>query len=511
MIINTKQNKAIKYKNNETLKLKTINSRANEVLKAVKQGIVTDTFINSRKDENSFFLDTSLPKDLKNTKNTKTKNTTKSLLSMISVSLGVLGAGTLITGVLANIYKKKLNPEIIKKSASKGIISKILKPLRNLFINTEKGPPLGMNINIKTENQFATYEALRDPSLKKILGAMAVFTLSSAIFAMKNTVDGFKEIWVKKKNADIQRNFQEKMIDIETSSFAGKKQIVRYLLNKKENKLTGINKSKNISFKGNLQKHKKSNDTGLNLSHLFIGIGAAVASVFLIGKSIKNIRKISKTIENTIKKEKEIFAKTLKNTTEKQFTNKESQFSAKKVAWELSRRNFSNKEASEILKKTGFTQKNRITIRQQVEKNNSIYANADPIYGVPGKATLYTYLDDLPGHLYNMIVNPSKFTASLFAGLSAVTGLGYVGSKFVEANKEVEVKKAAAEINLDMQDKLVKVELKNFKKKKEAAVNPLIKDYSAYADKYAQNTKGIKSRYNSIINEIKNGPPFIYD
>ncbi len=512
MLNNTQQ--AIQFRQDEALKAKNSNPRADRMIKTTKKGIVTETFINNRYKDGSAFNETPLPDDLINIKKPDSNGSEKHFFAMIGVPLGILGAGTLFTGVLASVYRRKLAPESIQNASMDGFLSRIAKSARNLLSSSEKGPPLGMNINIQTESQFATYEALRDPNLKKILGAMAVFTFSSAAFALKNTVDGLKEIWVKKKEADIQRDFQEKMINIETRSFSGKKQLVRYLLNTKSQELDSINQAKQIAFSANKTEQgpgQKNQKSGPGILHLLAGGAAIAASVMLIRHTMKNIRKIGTLIENAVAKEKRQFEESLAGKTEKALAGDKKEFSTEKMAWELSRRKFSNAEARELLEKTKFSDETRAAIQHQVEENNAVYANPHKMYGVPGKATLYTYIDDVSGHLYNMIMNPSKFTASLFTGLTAVTSLGYAGTKFVEANKEVQVKKVNAQTDLDMHDKLVAVELKNFLTKKEASVSPLISDYKTYSDKNPDDTPSLKSKYNSIMDEIKNGPPFIYD
>ncbi|HSA06173.1 MAG TPA: hypothetical protein P5556_03235 [Candidatus Gastranaerophilales bacterium] len=425
--------------------------RPDKALKAVQKGFITDTYINGRENEDSVFINSSLPKELKKNYDKDNRNAEKTFISMAGIPLGVLGAGALATGALAGFYKKKLNPEAIEN----GFVSKIFRGVKKIFNDNEKGPILPPNINIKTESQYAAYEALRDPSLKKILGAMAVITFSSAAFVLKNTVDGMKEIWVKKREADIQRNFQENMIDIETRSFSGKKQIVRYLTDEKTKELDTINKAQNISFAGNKQDKESFNSQSKPLTSLpgiGIAVGAVAASVFLIKKTMKNIRTIGQIIDDA--------------------AQKTSSSGVKESSWAPAHEMYGNKN---------------------------------------GKPTVFAYLDDVSGHLYNMIMNPSKFTGSLFAGLATVSGLGYAGSKFVEAHKETQVKKANAETDLNMHDKLVGVELKNFITKKEVAVKPLIDEYKILSGKDFSNKENLKLKYNGIIEEIKNGPPFIYD
>ncbi|NLF83721.1 MAG: hypothetical protein GX568_07035 [Candidatus Gastranaerophilales bacterium] len=436
----------IQYRNNEALRAKTNSERTGKVMQATKQGLVTDVFINSnRENVNISPSSTPLPADLREDEqekaNKKDKKAEKRMLWMVGVPLGVLAAGTIATGILAGVYKKKA--------------AQITKGVKNLLTKEEKGPIVPPTINILTEEQYAAYEALRSPSLKTMIGAIAVFAFSSAALVLKNTVDGIKEISVKKKSADIQRDYQEKMIAVETRSFAGKKQIVRHMLDKKTAELNAINKARNISFEANKKDNggKNTEKAGINPLHVLIGAGAAVASVFLMAKTIKNLRNIGKTAKETLK-----------------------------------------------------------MVKPPTEKQESAWGEVHKMYGdKDGKPTMFTYLNDAAGYLYIMIMDPSKLRGAMFATMAAITGIGYAGTKFVEANKEIQVKKAEADINLNMNNKLVKVELANFMTKKNAAVDPLIKEYKKSVNRNPNDNEGLKDKYYGILDEIKNGPPFVYD
>jgi hypothetical protein len=435
----------IQYRNNEALRAKTNSERTGKVMRATKQGLVTDVFINNNKEnENISSSGTPLPADLREDEQEKTnkkdKKAEKRMLWMVGVPLGVLAAGTIATGILARVYKKEA------KQITKGV--------KNLFARDESLPMPPPVHNIKSEELYGTYEFLREPTLKKAIGAIAVFSFSTAALVLKNTVDGLKEISVKQKSADIQRNYQEKMIAIETRSFAGKKQIIRHMLDKKTAELNAINKSKNISFEANKKDKERQNaeKTGINPLHVLMGAGAIAASVFLMAKTVKNLRSIGNTAKETLKNVPS--PKKLEN------------------SWGNLHGSFGDKD---------------------------------------GKPTIYGFLDDVSGYLYTAIMNPSKLRGAVFGAFAAVSGIGYAGTKFVEANKEIQVKKAEADINLDMNNKLVKVELANFMTKKNAAVDPLIKDYKKAVNRNPSDKEDLKTKYNGILDEIKNGPPFVYD
>ena len=75
--------------------------------------------------------------------------------------------------------------------------------------------------------------------------------------------------------------------------------------------------------------------------------------------------------------------------------------------------------------------------------------------------------------------------------------------------KEVQVKKINAQTELDLQKRLVSTELRNFKSKKDAAIQPLMEEFY----KQVQNGKPkeqLKTMADNILFEVKNGPPFVY-
>ena len=127
----------------------------------------------------------------------------------------LIGTGILLTGCLA--------------------VSSILKKSSKTILNTksfEQLPDLAVNMNIKQETEFALYRAIRDPNFTNILGAVGVFMMSGITIVAKNFVEGAQEIWIKKKAADIEKNLQEGLIEVETNSFSGKLNVVNELLNK---------------------------------------------------------------------------------------------------------------------------------------------------------------------------------------------------------------------------------------------------------------------------------------
>ena len=93
--------------------------------------------------------------------------------------------------------------------------------------------------------------------------------------------------------------------------------------------------------------------------------------------------------------------------------------------------------------------------------------------------------------------------------MTGITAISYGGKLSGDALKEVQVKKINAETELDLQKRLVATELRNFKSKKDAVIQPLVDEFY----KQAQNGKPkeeLKVMADNILFEIKNGPPFVY-
>ena len=134
----------------------------------------------------------------------------KSLIPISALTLGVMGV---IAGIAALVHHT----------------SKINLTMDNL----KRVPPTVRNVAINDEKIQALYRIVECPNYKTVQAGVGVFTLTAMAFMGKTFFDGFKDVWVRKKEADIQKNLQEKLIGIETQSFAGKIQITRSMLSQK--------------------------------------------------------------------------------------------------------------------------------------------------------------------------------------------------------------------------------------------------------------------------------------
>lgn len=427
----------------------------------------------------------------------------KSLMPIFASTVGLFGllAGSMFAMKKAAQYKTTLKPWQTLQEITK-------------------------HVSVNDEPHLAMLLMIRDPNFRNIMGALGVFVLSAVGFVGKNYVDGVKEVWVRKKQADVQKDLQEKLIEVETKSFSGKMQILRNMLTEKARELDTVLHKNNIgnenttfkkfiSFK-NSEKQKYPNEknstlltaAGITLSSAAIGVlgwlafrnlrqSAKICNDFAI-KTLKDFGEKIQTAENPSALDLE----RLKNTI--------VSLNLKKVEIENFFKNAKNLPQDEFVALNGNKYKSyKDYVMLEVEKLTD--EGAEAIAGKPSsKPVLFSYTGDLCSHLYNMIVNPeSPLLKLVFAGMAAVTTIGYAGSKTVEAVKEAQVIKENAKTELDLQKRLVSVELKNFETKKRSVIEPLVEEFRVQAMQ-GKDKNELKTRAENILYEIKNGPPFVY-
>lgn len=402
------------------------------------------------------------------------------------------------------------------------VIKKNLKPWQTIQEVTK-------HVSVNDEPHLAMLLMIRDPNYRNVMGALGVFVLSSISFVGKNYIDGIKEIWVRKKQADVQRDLQEKLIEVETKSFSGKMQIVRNMLAEKAKELNNVLHRNNIgnenttfkkfiSFNGSESRTKQSVDSH-SRSNWFAAIGVVFSTLAIGGLgflALKNLQKAAQTCEdiatNSIKK----FAKDIASIEKpsvcllEKLKNRIVSLNLKKSEIDEFFSTAKNIPEGEYTAVNGERYKNfKDYVEREVEKLTD--EGAEAIAGKPSnKPVLFSYTGDLCSHLYNMLVNPhSPLLKMVFAGMAAVTTIGYVGAKCVEAVKETEVIKENAKTELDLQKRLVSVELKNFETKKRSVIEPLMEEFRIQAIQ-GKDKAELKTRAENILYEIKNGPPFVY-
>ena len=75
--------------------------------------------------------------------------------------------------------------------------------------------------------------------------------------------------------------------------------------------------------------------------------------------------------------------------------------------------------------------------------------------------------------------------------------------------KTVGVEKENAKTELNLKKRLVDVEIRNFKAKKDSAIRPLIDDFNKKLEAGADKQE-LRQKADNILVEIKNGPPYVY-
>lgn len=359
-------------------------------------------------------------------------------------------------------------------------------------------PDLARNINIVEEPHFAMYRALRDPNAKNILGLIGVGAYSAITLGAKNFVDGVKEIWIKKQENDIKYDFERASIDIETRSFSGKLGVIDKLLNKANNEL---------NFKGLKKEEDKKEKKKINPLVLgALGVGAfSLGSVALF----KNYQKIVKNLDTFVAKttDAEIKARiaeavNINNKTE----------AINKLTDILKTINAPIEKAREHLSAIKGINEDEIAKAINSIKESQIYVKApEALGGVSEKIQYYCYINEDRGHLYNWILNPeNKFNKYIFLSFSAITSLGYLAKSAADAIKCVTVQKENTKNELNLKNKLVDVEIKNFESKKKSAIEPMIENYK-HKKSMGASKEELNETAQNILLEIKNGPPYVYD
>ena len=211
----------------------------------------------------------------------------KSLLPISGIALGVMGA---ITGLTYFISR---NTKALAKTDKKQVL-----------------PTLTRHVALNEETHQAIYRMVRNPNRQTILAGSGVLALTATAFMGKTFFDGFKEVWVKKKEADIQKNLQENLIAVETQTFGGKMQIIRNMLSERTSEFA---KTLNLG-------HRPENTDKHNNNYFLLGAATFAGIIGLGFLSIKNLTRGkqyleegSRALKNTIP---EIIEKSSKETME---------------------------------------------------------------------------------------------------------------------------------------------------------------------------------------------------
>ena len=468
------------------------------------QGVLLNNYIKDKKQEDFDSFDTIstqllIPENIKPEENKPTENIknsfdVKKALKPIAITTGI----TLASIVGISFFMKEYSKAISKQAGN--VIP----------------PDLARNINIVEEPHFAMYRALRDPNAKNIFGLIGVGLMTAVTVCAKNFTQGVKEIWIKKQNCNIEHDLQKNLIDIEAETFSGKLKVVNTLLTDTTNyfkSVLGKNGDKNtnfksfINFKGKNEENENENKK-TNTKLIFGIIGATAGIVALCFGLYKNFQKTATNLNSFYDKFED---KKIKIEIEKAINETDKETGLKKLIAILKTIN-----AKEETMKTNLSKIKNITpdeIQNAIKeiKNAQIYAEApETLGGISEKIQYYCYINEERGHLYNWILNPeNKFNKYIFLSFCAISAAGYVLKNTAEAIKDVMVGRENSRSELNLRKQLVKVEVDNFKTKKLSAINPMLENFKYQAQK-EKSKQELKELAESILIEIKNGPPYVY-
>lgn len=473
------------------------NERIKKTQEETKLGVIVNTIVKDsvnckQTDMLRYYVipsDASIPEEI-NPPQQKTAN--NSLMKLCLGTLGVLGSIGVVT-----------------KAANKVAQKQFQKP------KWDSLPDIGRNMNLNSESHFVTYMMLQNPQTKTVVGASAFFIFAATAFLLKNFADGFKDIWVKKQYAKADYKLQDDLIEVETKIFKGKNDIVRTMMQDTAKEMKAIIDNKELpkkqigetsaNFKGDGKTENKKQHKENKMLPALLAIGTILGAILIGTYSFKNIQKTGKVIQDSHDNmHKQISEILNKAPDEILATNKETLKDIFAVM------NFKPQEVEEKLTRAKLPESDIQHIVQEVKKRTETFSQAPTaIGGRPGKVQYYTFVDDARGHFYNWIMNiESKPLGILALGLSAVTAIGYIGEEAVKAIREAEVKKINNETELNLHKNLVNVELRNFKRKKESYIKPLVQEFKVQAPHKTK--EQLDSMAQNILYEIKNGPPFVY-
>ena len=487
------------FKDNETIRQqRNLTDPQKRNIRTTKEGVLVNTYVkdndtNLNNTKDMFLISDSspLPEQIYQDKNIVDKK----LLPLSAIALGVMGSIALLTSFISHSAK-------ITKNLAK-----------------EKWlPAVTRNVNLSDEAHQVIYQMVQNPNRKTVIAGAGVLALSAMAFMGKTFFDGYKDIWVKRKEADIQKNLQEKLIDVETQSFSGKMQIIRSMLSKYtsdfEKYITdtdavfpdfGKKYLTNFAFTSNNKRDKQQ-----TLGNVALGLGTILGIVGFGFLALKNLSKSKQYLQKYLEETKEGIRLLIQNSTEKTKDIDKENLEHLFVAADADE-NFVREQIN--LLKWATNEEKEDLINKIITKINTSTTKVNPNIGGDGtpKPAFNSFVNDYKAFFYNWLLDTSNPQFGLlFGGITGITALGYGGKLAGDALKEVQVKKINAETELNLQQRLVSTELRNFKSKKEAAITPLVKEFYKQVDSGKRSKEELKTMAENILLEIKNGPPFVY-
>lgn len=498
------------FANEQLIQHRNMTQSQKKNINTTKEGVVVNSFVkdnevslSSLKDTFIISDDTTLPLQLYN----DYKIIDKKLLPLSSVALGVMGAIAGLTGFVR--YSAKASKNLAKEKWL---------------------PAVTRNVNLSKETSQVIYQMVQSPNSKTFIAGAGVLTLSAMAFMGKTFFDGFKEIWVKRKEANIQKNLQENLIAVETQAFSGKMQIIRSMLSHYTKEFEGFlnppeekpdtpfgrktfaqfaftsteNKTATPSF---LQKAREN-----GFFNVIFGMATFAGIVGLGFLSLKNLTKSKLHLQESLEQTKKAIIQVVK--TSKDETKHADKENLEHMFLEIEHSRGIKEFVKEQISVLNWTKEEKTDFEKKIiEKIETSTTNVNPNIGGDGtpKPAFNSFVDDYKAFFYNWLLDTSNPQFGLlFGGVTAITAIGYGGKLTGDALKEVQVKKINAQTELDLQKRLVSTELRNFKAKKDSAINPLVKEFYKQVDSGKRTKEELKTMAENILFEVKNGPPFVY-
>lgn len=426
----------------------------------------------------------------------------KKLLPLSAVALGVMGAITVVTGFARHSAR----------------VAKDLPKEKWL-------PAVTRNVQLSKEMHQLVYQYVQNPNKKTFIAGVGVLTLSAMAFMGKMFFDGYKEIWVKRKEANIQKNLQENLVNVETRSFSGKMQIIRSMLSKYssdfekyikpdgEKILPNFGKHKFFKMPFTSSSHPEGRKKSLNFGNILLGLGTVGGIIGLGLASFKNLSKSKAYLKEGVENTKNLIKAVIETTPEKADKTNADFLEHMFMSIDDGAKDLTEFVTEQVNKlkwgqedKEKFLQKILTKLKTSTTKANPNYAGD----GTPRPA-FNSFVEDYRAFFYNWLLdtNNPQFKY-LFYGITGLSAASYGGKLAGDAIKEVQVKKINAQTELELQQRLVSTELRNFKSKKDAAILPLVEEFYKQVDSGKRSKEELKTMAENILFEIKNGPPFVY-
>ena len=487
-----------------------------KVADSVREGVLVNSNLPLSESYNSLMIADSveLPEKLYE----KNTNKEKGLLPIAGATVGFMSVLTGITALIAKSSKDVVDVELAKKL-----------------------PSLTRNVCINNEIDQAIYRLVANPNKKTAMAAAGLGVLSSMAFMGKTFCEGFRDVWVKKKEADIHKDLQENLIEVETQSFSGKMQIIRNMLSEKAKEFNGaLTPETNESSKNSFSSHQisflrkvgdnrvnyaepteKKNGFWKNLGYLALGALSTLAIVGLGYASMKNLRASNNEMKRGLNKVKEVIGEIADNTAKRsaEGANSKEAEAANKIDKEKISNLFVDISADEEFvtqtaermkwnsdeEKEKFIKDNLFNINKSTERANSALGGSGQ-----DRNTFYSHVSDYKAFFYNWLIDSkNEQFKNLFFGITGATATAYLGQLSMGAVKDVQVKKYNAQTELNLQRRLVATELRNFKSKKDSSIQPLCDEF--YRQKRSgKSPEELKIVADNILNEVKNGAPYVY-